>query len=200
MERQAVARCALALATALLPASIASAAPGDRPSADARFESYDQSGCVNTDVAVFVRGATVASSGSAADLAKVHLVISVLNECEDVAVLKAEGRANLRSGEFQLGPALRSAELNATIPMSVRGSKEKFDADVALTWVAVEAAIATDARAVPTEVGRFERARTPVRRSIRLSKASGTISDGIENFTPEPSSDASISLVSPKGN
>src|SRR4029453_2548839 len=50
---------ALALPVALFPARFASAAPGDRLSADATFESYDPTGCINTEVAVFVRSAKV---------------------------------------------------------------------------------------------------------------------------------------------
>jgi hypothetical protein len=200
MQAQSAARCTLALAAALLPASVASAAPRDRPSADAAFESYDPTGCVNTEVAVFVRGAKADSSGSASEQAKVHLAVTVLNECEDIALLKAEGKAKLKDGEFRVSPDLKSAALNATITMSVFGSKdkEKFDATVALTWTSVEGAISADVSTVPEELGRFEKTSAPVRRTLRLAEASGTISNGTDNFTPETSTDASISLVRPK--
>jgi hypothetical protein len=195
MQAQDAARCALAIAVALLASSVASAAPGDRPSADATFESYDPTGCISTEVAVFVRGAKVDSSGSASEQAKVHLSVTVLNECEDLALLKAEGKAKLRDGEFRVSPDLKSAALSATVSMSVYGSKDKFDATVALTWTSVEEAVSADVRTAPVEIGRFEKTTAPVRRTLRLAEALGTISDGTDNFTPETSTDASISLV-----
>jgi hypothetical protein len=199
MPAQSAARCALVLLAALLPARVTSAAPGDRPSADATFESYDPTGCVNTEVAVFVRGAKVNGDDSSSDKAKVHLVITVLDECEDVALLKAEGKAQLKDGEFRFNPLLRWATLNTTISMSVYKSKEKFDTTVALAWSSVELSISADVRTVPGEVGSFERTTDPVRRTVRLAEASGTISNGTDNFTPEPSIDASISRVRVKG-
>src|SRR5207244_4469751 len=100
----------------------ASAAPGDRPSADATFESDDPTGCISTEVAMFVRGASV---GAASEQASVHLEVTVVNECEDIAVLKAEGKTKLRNGEFRVSPDSRFATLNTAVPMSVFGSKEK---------------------------------------------------------------------------
>jgi hypothetical protein len=188
----------LALALAILSPVGASAAPGDRPSADATFESYDPTGCINTEVAVFVRGAKVDSSGSASEQTRIHLEVTVLNECEDIALLKAEGKAKLREGEFRVSPDLRSAALNAAVQMSVFGSEEKFYATVALTWTSVEAAISADVGTVPEELGRFEKTSAPVRRILRLAEASGTIANGTDNFTREASTDASISLVRTK--
>jgi hypothetical protein len=176
----------------------ASAAPGDRPSADATFESDDPTGCINTQVAVFVRGAKVDSSGSALEQAKLHLAVTVLNECEETAVLRAEGKTKLRNGEFRVSPDLRFATLNTAVPMSVFGSEERFYATVALTWTSVEAAISGDVSTVPEELGSFEKTSAPVRRILRLAEVSGTIANGTDNFTPEASTDASISLVRTK--
>lgn len=195
MPAQSAARYALVLLAALLPARVASAAPGDRLSADATFESYDPTGCVNTQVAVFVRGAKVDGNGSSSDKARVHLVITVLDECEDVGLLKAEGKAQLKDGEFRYNPLLRWATLNTTISMSVYKSEEKFDTTVALAWSGVEPSVSADTSTVPEQLGRFERMSAPVRRTLRLAEASGTISNGTDNFTPEPSIDASISRV-----
>jgi hypothetical protein len=195
MQAQLAARCALALAAAMVAPLAASAAPGDTPSADATFESDDPTGCITTEVALFVRGAIVDSGGSALEQARVHLEVTVLNECEDVAVLKAEGKTKLRNGEFHVSPDLRFATLKTAVPMSVFGSKEKFYATVVLTWTSVEAAISADVGTVPTELGRFEKTGAPVRKILRLAEASGTIADGTSNFTPEASTAASISLA-----
>ena len=188
----------LVAVAACVPASIASAATEGRLSADAVFESYDPTGCIDTEVAVFVRGAKVNADGSQSDRGKVHLVATVLNECEDVAILKAEGRRILKDREFSVRPDLTSAALNATVSMSINGSDEKFDAKVALTWTSIEGPIWADVKIVPEELGRFEKLSTSARRILHLAEASGRVSRDLQNFTPAPSTDGSISLVRPK--
>jgi hypothetical protein len=88
--------------------------------------------------------------------------------------------------------------LNATISVSPYKSKEKIDTTLELTWSSVEPSISADTSTVPDELGHFERTSAPARRTLRLAEASGTISNGTDNFTPEPSVDASISLVQGK--
>jgi hypothetical protein len=192
-SRQALraAQCASVLVAVVLTVSAAAAAPpAVGPIVHAGFESWDPSGCVNTTVAVFVRGLR----GSA----NLRLSISQLDECNDVALLRSEADAKLKAGAFSVTPDLALATLKASVPMTDTQSGEQFVAAVNLTWTSTERAVSAGVRVLPEQPGRFTRV-SGVARDLRLAKASGTVSRDGENFTPKPATDAAISMVRATG-
>lgn len=175
---------------------LAVAAPAGKQIAEASFTSQDQSRCVTTEVFVFVKGGGGAKP-------KLHLAISQVDECKDAVLLSAKAKANIADAAFFFSPDLNSATLRATVPITDRQTGKGFNAVVNLTWTGIEETVATDARIVPEEPGRFLKSSSPVRKSLRVSRAAGAVTDGTnKNFTPKPADDASLTLVlqgRPKG-
>lgn len=181
----------LQFATAFLSLAAASlavpgaghAAPAARESAQASFVSQDRTGCVMTEVSVFVRGAP-------SDRARLRLSVLQVDECRDVALLNIQKRATLDSGAFRMAPELGGASLRASIPVRDRQSRQRFTADIRVTWQATEPAISAAGAEELLEPGRFQAMRRPAERTLRMSEASATIRTGSETLRLGSTEDA----------
>jgi len=170
---------------------MAVAAPKDRLIVDANFTGHDGSGCITTEVFVFVRG------NAGGNNAKLNLEVSQTDDCKDEVLLTARGKVNVGGGSFRISPDLSSASVNATLTLTDRTNrrdKKSIVVTVRLTWVGVEEIISADTAVFPVEPGQFERLGAKARRTLRLAKASGTVSEGTTNLTPQPTTDASMSF------
>jgi hypothetical protein len=187
-----VAATLLALAAAAAPAAATEGGLG-RPEAEASFASYDASGCVATQVDLFVRGA--AAAGGAAR-PRLDLAVSRVDECRDVELVRAKKRIALPPGAFHVAPDLGAATLEtvATVPDKLSG--KSLTLNITLVWAASEDAVTAPVAAVAEGLGEVTRVRAATERTMRLAGASGTITSGAVNFTPAPATDAALSRTS----
>jgi len=160
--------------------------------ADAEFYSLDDSGCVSSYIFLFVRnGRTIESRENAR--ARLEMTILRTDECQNEILLEARARTNLRDGEVSFDPQLGNTNLDTTVQMVDRQSRNPINADVVVNWAAVDEPVTLDARFEVEAPGQIVRRARPVATTLRLAEAFGTISvDGGPNLVPDTSTDAAI--------
>ena len=163
-------------------------------SADAFFSSVDPSGCTFTDVGAFPsEGVSQSPPGPGGSGSGVGMFISVFDACTGTQLLAADGFASLADPDFQVFGKLNAATLNAEVPMFDYISGTPFNVSVNLVWIGgsdiSRQSFSSHFQSPGCKVyNRF-------RGTFRSAVASGTVSDGSTNFTPEPSLGASIASV-----
>jgi hypothetical protein len=153
---------------------------------NASFSSIDLSGCIQTNVDVFTAEAILQTPpGRGIPFSSVNLFISQHDLCTGIELLAAEGVADLAEPDLQIDSKLSWAVLNTTISMLDSLTGNTFDIFVNLNWTGVVPVTRDhtnmhfgdqDCRVLNHGVGTF-----------RGSEASGSVSDGRNNLTPEPS-------------
>jgi hypothetical protein len=154
--------------------------------ANASFSSIDHSGCIQTNVDVFTAEAILQTPpGRGTPFSSVNLFISRHDLCTGTPLLAAEGVADLAEADLQIDSMLNWATLNTTISMLDSLTGNTFDIFVNLNWTGVVPVTREqtnihfgdqDCRVLNHGVGTF-----------RGSEALGSVSDGMENLTPEGS-------------
>jgi hypothetical protein len=163
------------------------------PSAIASFSNI--SDCTLTEVFVIAsqfeqRDAQgPATSGSFASV-----TVSQFDLCADTLVLYAYGTASpLASGALQVSKKLDEAQLNTIVPVFDEISGRSFDLNVDLRWRA------TGPLSRQQTITHFHtpgcRVNSHSQGISRPAEASGTVSDGTTDFTPEASLSASLDSV-----
>ena len=158
-------------------------------SADAFFSSTDLSGCIVTDVFVFASddastshdppGPPSSFSGSVA-----FISIYQYDYCTWTQMLAADCFASLADQDFQvIGRELDSAELNATLGCYDYVSGSSFDVFVDLDWTAIGDPIRQSSNFHFRTPGFIVNERFSG--TFRSAEVSGSVSDGVMNFTPE---------------
>jgi hypothetical protein len=151
--------------------------------AEAVFDSLDASGCVETFVFVEGVNGTVKETGHPAVSSMAVITIDQFDFCTGTETLFADGQATLAAGEFQIDKMLTSATLNATIEVFDFVSGTSFPVDVSVGW--------TGFGATTTQKDHFQikgpgfKVNSRFMGTFRDATASGTVSDGTTNFTPE---------------
>jgi hypothetical protein len=151
--------------------------------AEAVFDSVDPSGCVETFVFVEGINGTVKEAGKPAVSSTAVITIDQFDFCTGTETLFAVGEATLAAGEFQIDKMLTTATLNATIEVSDFVSGTSFPVDVSVSWTGVGA--------TTTQKDHFQikgpdfKVNSRFMGTFRDATASGTVSDGTTNFTPE---------------
>jgi hypothetical protein len=160
--------------------------------ADAVFSRVDASGCIFTDVFVQANEQVYRNlPGQGSPFSGAFLSISQFDGCSGTQLLSADGFAELAGPEFQVsGKQLESASLTATINMYDYLSNTSFSVDVNITWTG------TNARGRQNSTTHYDfpgcKVNSHYNTTFRYAEASGSVSDGAMNFTPEPSVGASI--------
>jgi len=150
--------------------------------AEAVFDSLDPSGCVETFVFVEGVNGTVKETGHPTVSSMAVITIDQFDFCTGTETLFAEGQATLAAGEFQI-KMLTTATLNATIEVFDFVSGASFPVDVSVSWTGVGA--------TTTQKDHFQikgpdfKVNSRFMGTFRDATASGTVSDGTTNFTPE---------------
>jgi len=150
--------------------------------AEAVFDSLDPSGCVETFVFVEGVNGTVKETGHPTVSSMAVITIDQFDFCTGTETLFAEGQATLAAGEFQI-KMLTTATLNATIEVFDFVSGASFPVDVSVSWTGVGA--------TTTQKDHFQikgpdfKVNSRFMGTFRNATASGTVSDGTTNFTPE---------------
>ena len=157
------------------------------PTAIATFSNT--SGCIYTETAVTAsesRDRNEPGPGEETSFAAVSTV--QFNTCTETPLYFAYGETSLSPDEFQISNSLDWATLTTTINVFDEISGITFDVSINLIWTAT---------GPMTRQHGNEHLHTPdcivnshLQRNQRLAQATGTVSYGTTNFTPEPSVDA----------
>jgi len=143
-------------------------------SATADFQT--SSGCVDTFVSV---GADASTAG---------VFITQFDTCSSTLLKEAFGQT--ANPDMQVDQNLRSASLHATIPVYDLVSNTTSPVAVNLTWTGGSLRMSEDSIFHMRGPGIIENGQ--FRGDFRPAVASGTVSDGVTNFTPDPSGFAQI--------
>lgn len=148
--------------------------------ADAFFYTMDASGCIQTSV-ILELGEDI--------LLSIQLIRYDI--CQNQTLLEAFGRKELTKSELNYHGNLDSATLRTTVPLFNYATNSTFDVSIDLTWIGTGEIHKT----------RFHSTSSPspgchvnllIQEEYRSASASGTVSDGTTNFTPEPADQANL--------
>ncbi|MCC7382995.1 MAG: hypothetical protein IT384_14245 [Deltaproteobacteria bacterium] len=163
--------------------------------ADAFFSSLDASGCVQSDAAMFVSldATRTLPNGGRARSALVHVFGSVFDHCTGTPLLVGDGLATDLA--FTLSPGLATATLSApSIVFADQVSGQFLDLSMDLSWEATGGLQTGTTHDVNRDVMGFV-IISVLRQQWREAVATGVITDGVQNLTPEPSLIAQIQKV-----
>jgi hypothetical protein len=154
--------------------------------ASAIFSSVDGSGCVVTDVFVNPNeGYFQSPPGRGSTSSGVYLAISRYDFCTATQLLSADGFTELADEDFQVFGNLMSAALNATVNVFDYVSMTSFDVYIDLVWTGSGGLNRQSTHTHFSSPGCKGNLRYSG--SFRGAIATGTVSDGWTNYTPEPS-------------
>ena len=178
----------LALATLGQPtsASALSSFKFNGLSANTSFESVDASGCILSRLDVFTTEGMVRFSPGKKELqSSTAIFLTQYDLCTDTLLLAAEGVKGLAEPDLQISSRLDSATLNTTVTMVDTLTGDTFDLSVDLSWVGIGPTRRQDSSfrfgdKVCRIMGSFKL-------TIRNAIATGTVTDGVTNFTPQDS-------------
>jgi hypothetical protein len=159
----------------------------------ASFQSVDPSGCVETQVAVASHDQTVrlGQPGPLQALPSVNVSILQRNRCTNTTLLSA-GNNDPRVAEDAIQVRkLESAALNATVEVLDFVTFRSFPVEISVSWTGVGAITKEKSHSHVTIPGM--KVNMSFDGTFREATASGTVSDGVTNFTPEPAVSARIS-------
>jgi hypothetical protein len=181
---------AITLPAAATPHAQHSRVQGDTASAE--FFSYDASGCISTDVFVFVSESREHNQpGAPTDGGQVFADISRYDECHGFAPVEfLFGDAPLAPEDFQTSGNAQSATFHKTLVMSsfLTGNSTPVTFDI--TWNGDGAPTTSHTHQVYSSPGlRFS---ASLHGTSRPATATGSISDGTTQFAPVPSLSASL--------
>jgi hypothetical protein len=162
--------------------------------AEAYFFSVDPSGCVVTDVGVFARDETFQNPPGSGDPSSwVFLYISQNDYCNGVQVVYADGFTSLANPDLQVSRRLDLATLTTTVNVYDYFSGTSYDVYVDLSW---------QGSGPPTRQSSHFHTHSPTcninsrfNGTFRFGGATGSVSDGTTNFTPETAYDARLFSV-----
>jgi hypothetical protein len=154
------------------------------------FRSQDAAGCVLTGVFVVaeVDDERILPS-STSRTTQVALVISQFDVCAVVPILTGNGVAT--DGVVTVAPNLSSASVSAVVPVLNLANGQLVNVLVDLSFVGTSRIDAENGLEQNTGIPDY-RINTTFHQTFRAAIATGTVSTGIGNLTPEPSVEAQI--------
>lgn len=184
---------ALAFTTFTQPSTAAAASVfhSQGRTAFAFFSSSD--GCIRTDVFVFVTESAFQIPSGESDSGLGALVSIVQFDCTGGLPLNAFVFASLEDQDFEISNHLKSATLKTTVTLFDFVSNTSFDVSVDMTWTGVGPR--TNQRAIFHSETDGCRINGWLKGASRLAEASGTVSYGATNFTPETSTQAQLTAA-----
>jgi hypothetical protein len=190
----------LAMALSVLVAAPASSAEAVVAQFDSKgsnafafFQSVDPSGCVETQVNVAAHDQTLrlGQPGPLQPFPSVNVAILQRNRCTNTTLLSA-GNNDPRVAEDAIQfEKLDSATLNATIEVFDFVTFTSFPVDISVSWTGFGATTREKSHSNSTAIPGL-RVIALFDGMTREATASGTVSNGITNFTPEPALSASM--------
>jgi hypothetical protein len=187
----------LAMALSMLVATPASSAEADTlhftvkgPSAWASWHTFDPSGCVETfvQVAGFDDTTRLDQGGAPQVLPTATVVIFQDDRCTGTALLSAcncgPNALTVAEDAFQVVGKLDSATLNATLEVIDFVSNTSFPVHISVNWTGIGETTREKIHSQTSTPGQLSIFRFDG--MVREATASGTVSDGTTNFTPQP--------------
>lgn len=190
-------RSLLALATAgvvsaaAVPATAAAAVDTHVTVSDheavALFITTDPSGCVLTEVTVTAIDVVTKQGGAPSATPTASVNIFKLDNCTSTTLILASGSTPLAPGEVKSRPSLSGASLNTNVTVSDAISGTSFPVNVAVTWTGVGKPFFDSINRVVFKDAADRFVITTIQGTVaRNADASGTVTDGTTNLTPEP--------------
>jgi hypothetical protein len=162
--------------------------------AEALFSSTDPSGCVVTEVFVAADDGRVKTGPGMPEVESVAFIfISQFDVCTQTQLLAADGFAVLAPDAFQIDRQLTAATLTATIEVFDFVSGTSFPVEVNVSWTGFGDTFSVKDRFHLKAPGFKVNSRFDG--TFRDATASGTVTDGTTNFTPEPAVFADMGSV-----
>jgi hypothetical protein len=154
-------------------------------SAIANFSSTDESGCIVTDVYLWGSDAVMTSTpGQSSPNSSAYVLIDRYDECSETQLFRADGWTELSDSDFQVAKKYASARLNTPITVYDDESGDSFEVQLDLIWTADGPLSRQKTHTTSNTPGCVINARR--NGSIRHAQVSGTVSDGVTNYTPAP--------------
>lgn len=158
-------------------------ASGNGEAADTTFQSVDASGCIQTFVSLIGVDERLKESGAPSELRSwAGVIISQFDACAGSQLVAAIGTADLGPDAFQMDK-LDAATLNATIMVEDFVSGTSYPVEIAVTWQATADPVRIAEQRLIWERGLALNVR--IDGTSRAGTASGTVTDGATNYTPE---------------
>lgn len=164
-------------------------------SADADFLSIDESGCVTTEVFLFVRTAHVGAKNSSS---KASIRVFRRDDCQETERIAISNFVTLKPNQVEYNTQLNAARITAQVRLPDLISQRKLTLDIDVTWEGYLEPILSTNRRVFDQPGKVISRARPFYVLSRRAKAFGSIQLGKDNLTPNPSIDAAIALDSPR--
>jgi len=160
-------------------------------SASAFFSSIDPSGCINTGGSVFAfENITHSLPGPGSSSADILIDLFQFDFCTDTLLLSASNIAPAENVDFQVAGNLTSATVHAIVPVYDNVSETTFNVTVDLTWTSTSSLGHQSSHYKVNFQGCHVNLKN--NSAFRFAEASGSVSDGTMNFTPSPSTEATI--------
>ena len=161
-------------------------------SVSAFFTNTD--GCIETSVFVAAtKGVSQDSPGPGSPVAQVALFISQFDFCSGTLLVSAESLSSVPGADFQVSQKLEQATLNTTVTVMNFASDPpaSFDVFIDLTWAGIgPLSRQSNNSHFITPPGCVINNR--FHGTSRTAEASGSVSDGTMNYTPQPFTEAFI--------
>jgi hypothetical protein len=151
--------------------------------AEAQFSSVDPSGCVVTDVFIFAVDGTVKETGNPEVTSSAAISVFQFDRCTGMPLFDVTAFPTLAKDEFQIDNQLDTATLNATVEVFENISGTSIPIDVHISWTGNGPTFRTKDRFQSSQPGSKLKVRFDG--VSRAATASGTVSDGMTNFTPQ---------------
>jgi hypothetical protein len=161
--------------------------------AEAVFQTVDSSGCIKTIVTIIANDNRIKLAGQPEAAARGEIDLFQVDNCAGRLLVSAFGLAMLTPDQFQIDKQLNAATLSATIEVTDVVSGNAFPVDVSVNWTGCGDTVSDKSHDHLKEPGFKRNAR--LTGTVRNATASGSVSDGTSNFTPQPASFADMGLV-----
>lgn len=187
----------------LAPASVADAASAKvtvvnlrGPLVNAVFSVTDPSGCIETDTFVSANLPSYQQlPGPPVTTGVASVSIFEYDACTDTTILDAVGLTEaLPAGALQVSKQLDHASLTMTLPMIDIDTGATFGVDVNVVWTGTSAIHRDDVNS-NDRYGRGCHVLNRWKGSGRTAAASGSVSDGVTNYTPTTTQGGEIGFV-----
>jgi hypothetical protein len=152
--------------------------------AEAVFDTVDSSGCIETFVTVIAEDRRIKQAGPAEATLRAMVDLFQIDSCSGKLLLSAFGLATLTPDQFQIDKQFNAATLNATIEVTDSLSSNTFPVNVSVRWTGSGDIVTVKNHDHLKEPGFKLNARFTG--TSRNATASGTVTDGTTNFTPQP--------------
>lgn len=166
------------------------------PLVNATFSVTDPSGCIETDTFVSANLPSYQQLPGKPDTTGVASVgIFEYDACTDTTMLDATGLTDaLPAGSLQVSKQLDRASLRMTLPITDIDTGATFSVDVDVVWAGTSTIHRDDVNSNDL-YGKGCHVLDRWKGSGRTAQASGSVSDGVTNYTPTTTLDGEIGYV-----